>query len=211
MTSSSRRVSSFAGNSGFVPEAALKIGAEPIDKGVPVHKVDVKTVLREMGLVEDQIGRVLITGKLTTMDYNGRMILSEFGQLMKDKGFDVALRELSTLKPGEDFSWVTSTLDEDKEHVRDVQKAELIVIARDDIGTCRKCKYNLITVKMKQMRGADEPFDVIYRCANCGAGGSQLDIKDSMKSRLIDEIMKRDLPTGEKATPSPSQGGEEQK
>jgi DNA-directed RNA polymerase subunit M/transcription elongation factor TFIIS len=115
----------------------------------------------------------------------------EFTDLLFMTDIDSTIEEYGAKPYNEDFVWTTSTLNEEREKVSSIQEAEIVVIARDDIGYCNKCKSNMITVRFKQTRSSDEPMNVIYKCAACKAGKRFLTLTQKSYDVLLEEIKVR--------------------
>jgi len=188
-----KRLSDFSGSSfTFQSSHVFKEEEEETNIGIEKPPVNPLDVLREItpSLNESEIQTLLSTGKFD-FDEDGMVNIIEFGELYREKGFSRAYQELMSVPLGGDFSWYTSTLDEARSKVTKIQEAELVVIARDDIGECTKCKSKMITIRFKQMKSSDEPMDTIYRCAKCKAGKTHLIIYGNANQAILQEIKSR--------------------
>lgn len=123
-------------------------------------------------------GKKLFDFNLSEKKASTITLLGEFGQLLYEKGFDVAYNELLqfTTSGKEDFTWETTSLNEEKARVDLINETEVTVVARDDIGVCNKCKSKWITQSQIQNRASDEALKTTYKCAKCKAGKHYLTI-----------------------------------
>jgi DNA-directed RNA polymerase subunit M/transcription elongation factor TFIIS len=192
----SRTLSEFSSESTLVAPVT-DYGSDDIDMdklGDDVAKVDMKKVLlllrdgNGIALSDMQINMLISTGHFED-PVKSVMIIAEFGQLLAESDFDKSLAYLRETQISDDFTWRTPTIDSIKEFVDKVQEAEMLVIARDDIGTCTKCKSNLITVNFKQTARADESTSTFYRCASCKAGGRYITLKEGA-SKLLEDLIR---------------------
>lgn len=171
---------------------------EPLEGDIDsVPKLDPRNVFLAFGindntgspiLNDDQINKLLslekpIGNKLFDFERQENrprtlVLLGEFGQLLGEKGFDIAYSELLSFCQSleKDFTWESTSLDVEKARVDFINEMEIKVEARDNIGICNKCQSKWITQSQIQNRASDEALKTTYKCAKCKAGKHYLTI-----------------------------------
>jgi DNA-directed RNA polymerase subunit M/transcription elongation factor TFIIS len=159
---------------------------------VPDHVIIPDEVYRSVKYDETYITYFNENRMFDMSNSSGMHNFIEFTDLLyQSNDIDKTIKEYDARPQDEDFVWTTSTLDEERKNVASIQDAEIVVIARDDIGYCTKCKSNMITVRFKQTRSSDEPMNVIYRCAKCKSGKKSLVLTEKSHDVLLEEIKAR--------------------